>query len=116
MCDENQVGDLSHSLLHCKYNDGAGELLKKIVSPFIPNVRNKNILLFNFHIKQEERLPTTFLIAFILSEVWKCRSKKKSCKLLSIRANLEAEINILRKSRHKDAAHFLLNLLLEITE
>ena len=39
-----------------------------------------------------------YLIASVLSQVLDCRMQKKYCHIMSIRAPLEANVNILRKS------------------
>ena len=52
------------------------------------------------------------MIASILSEIWDCRKVKKPCPLHSIRATLEAGINILRKSRYQKSASNLDSLSL----
>ena len=103
-CNLNQVGNISHSLLFCPYNDGAGQYLIEKLSIFAPNLIPDQITLLNLSIEDDFKLPAVFLTATILSEVWQCRKEKRPCHLNSIRASLEAGINIMRKGRHKAAA------------
>ena len=100
-CNQDFVGNLTHSLLLCPYNGGAGQFLIEKIRQQIPNILPQQVVLLDLQVDAELHLPLAFLIAHILSDVWDCR---KPCLLASIRAALEARINILRKSRHKKAA------------
>ena len=110
LCNKQEVGSLSHSLLHCEYNDGAGLFLQEKLRNFIPNLTLDNVTLLNIEVDDDDKLPSVFLIAATLSEVWQCRKDKKPCHLHSIRASLEASINIMRKSRFREAANKLLEI------
>ena len=110
-CNQNSVGNLNHSLLYCNYNDGAGKYLLDTLSSFVPNLHPDQVLLLNIDVTEDAKLPAVYLIAAILSEVWICRKEKRPCHLNSIRASLEAGINIMRKSRFKEAANKLSSLL-----
>ena len=111
LCDLNEVGDLPHSLVVCPYNDGAGQYLLDVLQPHCPDLVPQQVVLLDLQPEENLRLPVVFLIASVLSQIWLNRSQKKPCHLVSIRANLEAGVNIMRKSRHKEAATKLSNLL-----
>ena len=104
LCNRQEVGNLNHSLLYCEYNDGAGQLLEEKLSELQPELTLNQVTLLDLDVDEDLQLPVVFLTASILSEVWKCRKEKKACHLNSIRASLEAGINILRKSRFQEAA------------
>ena len=104
LCNKNMVGNLTHSLLLCPFNDGAGLFLIDKLSSQIPNLTPEQVILLDFEVSQEHQLPALYMIASILSEIWDCRKVKKPCHLHSIRAALEAGINILRKSRYQKSA------------
>ena len=103
LCDQSRVGDLVHCLLLCPYNDGAGQFLLDILSVHLPDVLPQQVVHLDLDVASN-KFPLIFLIATVLSEIWACRKEKKPCRLVSIRATLEAGINILRKSRLKPAA------------
>ena len=103
-CNLNIAGDITHSLLLCPYNDGAGQFLIEKLHHHIPNLVPQQVVLLDFEVDGDHQLPLVFLIAAVLSDVWECRKEKKPCHLNAIRAALEAGVNILRKSRHKRAA------------
>ena len=112
LCNLNQAGNLTHSLLLCPYNNGVGLFLVEKLSQYIPNLLPEQVVLLDLAVDKEHQLPFTFLIASILSDVWDSRKEKKPCHLTSIRAALEAGINILRKSRHHKAAATLDTILI----
>jgi hypothetical protein len=110
-CQQDFVGNLSHSLLLCTYNDGAGQFLLQKLRHHIPNILPQQVVLLDFDVDADLHLPLVFLIAAVLSDVWECRKEKRACHLATIRAALEAGVNILRKSRHKKAAETLALML-----
>ena len=111
LCTNNLVGDLSHSLLLCPYNDGAGQFLLSKLQEVISNPLPQQVVLLDLDLDENHQLPLVFLIASVLSQVWECRKEKKPCHLSTIRATLEAGINILRKSRYQKAAEKLMLLI-----
>ena len=111
LCDQNSVGDLTHCLLTCSYNDGAGQFLLDILRLNIPNLQLQQVVLLDLDVEEALRLPLIYLTASVLSQVWACRKEKRPCHLASIRAALEAGVSIMRKSRHKEAAKKLSSVL-----
>ena len=111
LCNKNMVGNLTHSLLLCPFNDGAGHYLIEKLSSYILQLTPEQVILLNFDVSQEHQLPVLFMITSILSEIWDCRKAKKPCHLLSIRAALEAGINNLMKSRYSKSASTLDSIL-----
>ena len=78
-------------------------MLEKL-SDYVPNLTPQKLVLLDLDVSDDLHLPAVFLISSVLSEIWESRKYKKPCHLNSIRAALEAGINILRKSRfHKSA-------------
>ena len=108
-CHLDVIGDLTHSLLLCPYNDGAGQYLIAKVLNHIPNLVHQQVTLLDLDLHADHQLPLVFLVAAVLSDVWESRKDKKPCHLHSIRAALEAVINIMRKS--KEASETLMILL-----
>ena len=111
-CNNNMLGNLTHSLMLCPYNDGAGQFLLSKLNPHIQHLTPEKVLLLDFEVAKEYQLPVMFLVATVLSDIWDCRKHKKPCHLHTIRAALEAGINILRKSRNFKAAITLDNILI----
>ena len=103
LCDMQVVGDLTHCLLQCPYNGGASQFLLSKLSVLNPNVLPQQVVHLHLTV-DDQQLPLMYLSGTILSQIWMCRKEKRPCHLHSIRATLEASINILRKSRFKAAA------------
>ena len=110
LCNENSTGDLTHSLLLCPYNNGTGELVTKFLSKLNVTLEPQQVVHLDFHVG-DHQLASMFLVSTVLQEIWKCRKEKKPCRPHSIRATLEAKVNILRKSRYQTAADTLLAYL-----
>ena len=51
-----------------------------------------------------EHLPLVWFTAEVLRRVWRRRRDGKQCSLFLIRAELEAEVNIVRHSRYREMA------------
>ena len=49
--------------------------------------------------RSEDPYPMTFLTASILEQLWLSRTEKKICTWPSVRAQVESEIQMLRKGR-----------------
>ena len=103
-CNHNAIGNLNHSLIQCSFNDGAGQYLLSKLSSLASNLQPEDVLLLNIDVADDAKLPSVYLIAAVLSEVWLCRKEKRPCYLLNIRSSLETGINNMRKSRHREAA------------
>ena len=106
-CNLNIAGDLTHSLLLCPYNDGAGQFLLAKLRHHIPNILPQQVPLLDLEVDADHQLPLAFLVAAVLSDIWECRKEKKPCHLFSVRAALEAGVNIMRKSRYRKASQTL---------
>ena len=104
LCDQNVPGILVHSLLLCPYNNEAGQFLLDVLDQVFPNLLPHKVVLLDFDAEEQLHLPMVYLIADILSQIWLCRKEKKPCHLASIKSTLEASVNIMRKSRHYEAA------------
>ena len=111
LCTLKIPGELTHSLLLCPYNDGAGQFLLQKLHSHIPNLLPQQVTLLDLDVEADNQLPLVYLVAAVLSDVWECRKVKKPCHLNTIRAALEAGINILRKGRHRKAAEKLALIL-----
>ena len=74
----------------------------------LPDVQPKQVVLLDLGAVDESlELPLVWLIANTLSLVWENRREKKKPTLHKVRSTLEAKINILRKTRFKNATALL---------
>ena len=66
LCNLNQAGNLTHSLL-CPYNNGVGLFLVEKLSQYIPNLLPEQVVLLDLAVDKEHQLPFTFLNAIEVS-------------------------------------------------
>ena len=111
LCEANRIGDLTHSLILCPFNGEAGQFLLGLLRNHQPGLQPRQVVLLDLDAQGDLQLPLVFLTAFILSQVWACRMDKRPCHLGTIRAALEASVNIMRRSRHGKAAEKLSSLI-----
>ena len=111
LCNKNIPGNLVHSLLLCPFNAEAGNFLLDVLHQHLPSLLPQQVVLLDLNVNEDLQLPLLYITAEVLSQIWLFRREKRPCHLASIRAALEAGINIMRKSRFKEAARKLNNLI-----
>ena len=104
LCTTMANDTVQHALMQCPYNHSVSNLLLETIQHILPGLRHDQVVLLDLDLTTDQELPVIFLIASLLSQVWNCRIGKKPCNLVNVRANLEASVQILRKSRHSKAA------------
>ena len=104
LCNTEAIDNLQHALLKCPSNNATNSFLLESIRGVLPDVQTEQVVLLDLHLQPDQELPVIYLIACVLSQIWDCRKNKKQSNLTNIRANLEASIQILRKSRHYLAA------------
>ena len=103
-CDNQATDSLQHALLQCPSNDSTNSFLLETIRRELPGVQHEQIVLLDLHLQPDQELPVIYFIACVLSQIWECRKNKKPSNPVSVRANLEASIQILRKNRHNQSA------------
>ena len=103
-----------HCLINCDFNDQAGIRLTEVIRTVQPNMTPEALLRLEFDILEENELAATFLTSSCLHEIWKRRQKKERILLYDIRSTLEAQCLILRKTRFKNEAVKLMELISQL--
>ena len=99
-CTSGDSEDCAHALLSCSFNtEEVNNWIRQVVSKAAPNHCLQDIVTLNLELEQTAVFPLVWFLSNTLSIVWQLRSCKKNISLHTIRASLEARINILRKSR-----------------
>ena len=109
LCNLQAEGHLVHCLFECPYNNEVGQYIIHVLSNKLPGVTPRKVVHLDID-TVGDNLPIIFFVAAILSEIWRCRMEKKPCRLHLVKADLEAKVNILRKSRHLAAAETLMEM------
>ena len=111
LCDLSEQGDLPHSLLTCPFNTEVYKWPMRILQNHIPHLQPQQVVLLHLGPLDESlHLPIVWLFTNTLSLIWDDRIEKKKPGLHKIRSSLEAKVNILRKSRYKEAAEYIQSL------
>lgn len=108
LCEAIEPADNIHSLLTCSFSSEVSNWLMTLLHVHLPDVQPKQVVLLDLGAVDESlELPLVWLIANTLSLVWESRREKKKPTLHKVRSTLEAKINILRKTRFKNATALL---------
>ena len=97
----------SHALFQCLWNDGIGERVLACIGDYVPDLLPEQALRLDFKVEEEQVLAMVWIMASALLIVWKLRSSKSRVQLYKVRAQMEANINLLRETRHSNTAIIL---------
>jgi hypothetical protein len=70
ICSHCIIGDLTHSLLLCPYNDGAGQCLIEKLRNHIPNLLSQQVNLLDLDLHADHHLSLVYLVVSV-PEVYK---------------------------------------------
>ena len=56
LCDLNVIGDLTHSLMLCSFNGGAGQFLLDKLHHVLPNLLPHQVILLDLDVDQDKQL------------------------------------------------------------
>ena len=106
LCTAGEQDDLNFALIACSFNSEVSDWLTGILHHLLPNLLQHQIVLLNLGPLDEElRFPVVWIISQVLSLTWDYRKEKKKPRLFQTRANLEAGIAILRKTRFSNSCN-----------
>ena len=109
LCFDNKEDNSEHALLTCSYTKVGADNLLLALQQEIPDMTLERIKFLDF--RSDDLYPLTFLTATVLEQLWISRTEKKRCTWLSIRAQVESEILLLRKGRLAQAGDRVQHML-----
>ena len=103
--------DLVHGLLDCPYNMGAGQALLGVVQQILPDLDNERAVRLDFRriLQSDENLAVQCILLTGMKYIWETRITRKVVHLFRMRAEIEAKISILRKTRFSNTALLMEN-------
>ena len=110
-CLEGVPEDILHAFFNCTYNSQLSQSLLNTLSHYQPNINPSNILTLSFETDEDLELPIVWTVSNFLEEIWNHRKEKKRCSLVRIRADLEARVSLLRKTRFVDSSTIISQIL-----
>ena len=98
--------DLVHSFFDCTRNQGVGLALLGCVQQIIPDLSSEAAVLLDFgcSLPEDERLAVQCILITGLKYIWETRVAKKVLTLHRMRAEIEARVSIIRKTRFENSA------------
>ena len=114
LCQENQPENYLHCFFTCRKNRESGEALLRCARTYAPTLTPSGMLQLEVVGDDPFLLPTLILIASGLELIWMNRVEKKATSIWTMRAELEARISLLRKTRKKkliEAGNIMENMI-----
>ena len=98
----HETDDLLHALLLCPDSRATADKLLGYVQVVVPDISPDRLLLLDFgtELGEADILPVLSIVSTGLSYIWQARAEKKRPTQHKMRAEIEAEISILRKTRY----------------
>ena len=108
-----EIEDQSHAFFSCPYSCTAGLALLGYVQLIVPNLSAEAALRLELgqDMTEEEQLATVCLLATGLKYIWTTRTEKKCVILFKMRAEIETQISIIRRTRHSAAGDLMLEMI-----
>ena len=100
------VEDLTHGFFDCSRNMVVGLALLGCVQQIIPDLSADVAVRLDFRLRltDEENMAALYILITGLKYIWEMRSAKKVVLKYKMRAEIEAMVSILRKTRHQNTA------------
>ena len=100
------VEDLTHCFFDCSRNMVVGLALLGCVQQIIPDLSADAAVRLDFRLRltDEENMAALYILITGLKYIWEMRSAKKVVLKYKMRAEIEAMVSILRKTRHQNTA------------
>ena len=111
---ETQVDDLEHSFFACPHTAAAGLQTLGWAQSVVPDLTPLQALRLDIgeaQLGREEGLIFTTIIGTGLKFIWEARVNKKRVEPYEVRAEMEALISILRRSRYSNEGDMLSNIV-----
>ena len=108
-----EVEDPLHAFFTCQHSQVPGHALLGYLQTAVPNLTPEGALKLQFEtsLNDDQLLASVCLLSSGLSFIWERRILKKQVSIFTMRAEIEAKISILRKTRHSNAAVLMVEML-----
>ena len=105
--------DLNHALFSCPSSKTVADLLLSYVHIVVPGITSQRLLRLDFGtlLEDTDQLAILGLVSTGLTYIWQARAEKKVVAQYKMRAELEAMISTLRRSRYIASADKILELI-----
>ena len=92
---------------------GAGQALLGVVQQILPDLGSERAVRLDFRriLQTDENLAVQCILLTGMKYIWETRITRKVLHLFRMRAEIEAEISLLRKTRFSNAAILMENMI-----
>ena len=102
-CQGDAEETLCHALFTCNANDRVGSRLLEGVQQVQHGLGAEAALRLELQVGEADELPVVWVLATTLRILWNKRQSSTKVNQYVIRSQLEAEVNLLRETRHREA-------------
>ena len=105
--------DLQHAFFFCQENSGVGFALLSYVQQVSPTLTTGGALRLELEddLGEEDLLAVVCLLATGMKYIWETRAEKKTLTLFKMKAEIEARISILRRTRYWRSGDKMLEMI-----
>ena len=110
---QREVEDQVHAFFTCPHSLHAGLALIGYVQYCVPHLSPEAALKLDIgpDLSEQKVLATVCMLATGLKYIWKERQDKKQVATFKMRAEIEAIVSILRKTRHREVGDYMLEMM-----
>ena len=112
----HETEDPLHAFFSCQHSSVAGHALLGYVQTLVPTLSPEAALRLevNTGTNDDENLAAVYMLATGLKYIWETRISKKQVSLFRMRSEVEAQITLLRKTRHRNIAETLFGMMQQL--
>ena len=105
--------DLSHAFFTCQRTSVAGHALLGYLQSRLPQLTTEEVLRLELGqgLDEVDLLASVYLLTVGLKYIWDSRVEKKAIYLYKMRAEIEARISILRRTRYMESGNKMLEMI-----
>ena len=105
--------DIYHAFFSCPHSRVSGLGLLGLVQGLYPDLQPDDVLQLHLgaDLPPEDELAALYMVATGLKHIWEARQSKKQTTLFQVRAELEAKISLLRRTRYQEAGQKIQEML-----
>ena len=111
---KTDIEDAHHALYSCQFSHGAASTLMSYLQITVPDTSSQSMLKLDFRHKLDDKdsLATLSILSTGFQYIWQARADKKVVNQYRMRAEIEASISILRKTRFAASADKMLEMII----
>ena len=110
VCDTGERDSLLHALVLCPNSSAISNWLMSGLRRYTMDLTAEKMLLLDFaprDVLPHEELPLVWFTAEVLQRLWKRRRDGRACRLYEMRAEMEAAVNLMRRTKFSAMAPVL---------